>query len=93
MSEFHDEEFPLDETLCKDCVYRMSKVISPLDPEDFGITESDLEEMGIDEDGELMIEQHTCLVSNTDMDYLVKECNHHVSVTEGDTFFLNNPYE
>ena len=93
MSDFHDEDFPLDDTLCKDCIYRMSRVITPLDPEDFGISDADLEEMGLDEDEELMVEQHTCLISNTDMDYLVRECSHYRSNMEGNAFFLNNPYE
>ena len=69
------ESFPLSETLCKDCAHRQSKTIIPIDPEMYGLDDETLYTMGIGEDDEIIIEQHTCLISNQDMDYIVLECN------------------
>ena len=79
MAEIHTygDMFPIDETLCKDCTHRMSIVMVPLDPELYGVLAEELED-----DDELMVEQHTCLVSGQDMDYIVTYCNHFESTCE-----------
>ena len=92
MAEIYNSNFPIDETICKDCVFRMSKLITPVDLESFGLNEEDLEDIDIEDGEDLLIEQHTCLISHSDMDYIVKSCNHFKSTTN-DSFFINNPYE
>jgi hypothetical protein len=64
-------EFPLEQTLCKDCVHRLSKIIIPINYEDFGIDIDEIE----DPDDELEITQHTCLKTGQDMDYIVVTCS------------------
>ena len=91
MVDFISTNFPLDETICKHCAFRMSKVITPVDPEAFGLTEEDLEELNLAEDEDIDVEQHTCLISHQDMDYIVKDCNHFKDVDE-QSFFIHNPY-
>ena len=91
MAEIYSDNFPMDETLCKDCAFRMSRIISPVDPEDF-MSEEELEELGVQEGEPLYIERHTCLIDHSDMDYIVKDCSHYKNMTE-QAFFINNPYE
>lgn len=78
----YGDEFPLDEALCRNCAFRMSIVVEPLDPETFGIDEDMLLDMNLDEDEGLIVEQHICLVSQQEMDYIVKSCNHFKSCAE-----------
>lgn len=93
MTEIFSNDFPMDETICRDCVFRMSKIISPVDLESFGLDPKDLETLDL-EDGELLIvEQHTCMITNQDMDYVVKDCSHFKPMTNETPFFINNPYE
>ena len=92
MTQIHDEDFPLDETICKNCIYRMSKLITPIDPEEFGLSEEYLDQLDLEDDESIAIEQHTCLINYQDMDYIVMECNHFRSI-ESESFFRNNPYE
>jgi hypothetical protein len=93
MAEIFSNDFPMDETLCRDCAYRMSKVISPVNPEAFGFDPEDLEELDLEDGEELIVEQHTCLINHQDMDYIVKDCSHFKNMTESTPFFINNPYE
>lgn len=72
MYEIHADEFPLDQTICKDCRHRMSKLIIPLDPESYGIN---LEDFDLEEDETISIETHCCRVTGYDMDYIVLSCN------------------
>lgn len=82
--------FPLDETICKGCIHRLSRIIVPLDAEDFFI-EEDLDKMGLDDGESIVVEQHSCLKINQDLNYLVQECNHFSSNPEYG-FFKSNPY-
>ena len=68
--------FPMNETICGSCSYRMSRLVVPLELEDFGISEEDLKDIDLADDDEIIVEQHTCLVIQEDMDYLVRECTH-----------------
>jgi hypothetical protein len=92
MSEIYSDNFPLEETICRNCVYRVSRLITPIDPESFGLTEEDVEEMDIPEGHDIMVEQHTCMILQSDMDYIVKDCNHFKDANGG-SFFISNPYE
>ncbi len=87
----HDDLFPIDETICRVCVYRMSRLIVPLELDDFGISEEDLKDIELNDDDEVMVEQHTCLVIQEDMDYLVRECTHFKDKREV-SLFTSNPY-
>jgi len=89
---YYGEVFPIEETICKDCIYRMSRMIIPLDPESFGIDEEDLEDMGLKEDEDIIMEQHTCLITGQDMDFLVKACTKYNSIETEISLFKNNPY-
>lgn len=82
--------FPLDETICKECIHRLSRIIVPLDLDDFFI-EEDLNKMGLDDGESVAVEQHACLKTNQDLNYLVQECNHFSNNTKSE-FFKNNPY-
>jgi hypothetical protein len=93
MSEIYSDGFPMEESLCKNCVFRFSIVLTPLDPESFGLTEEDITIMGVSEDEDINIERHTCLISNTDMDYLVKRCSHFKEAGVDCSFFSTNPYK
>ena len=84
--------FPLDETICKYCSYRMSILVIPLELEDFGLSDEDLNSIGVDDDDEVMLEQHTCLVIQEDMDYLVKDCTQFKDNREV-SLFSTNPYQ
>jgi hypothetical protein len=83
--------FPIDDTICKDCSYRMSRLVAPLDIEDYGISEDIMKDMDLSDNDEVMLEQHTCLVIQEDMDYLVRECTHFKDKREV-SLFSSNPY-
>jgi len=68
----------------------MSKLVVPIDLETFGIEE---DEYDLEEDEELQVEIHTCLVLNQDMDFVVRECSHFSPIENGNVFFTSNPYE
>ena len=66
------KEFPIEESLCFDCKHLVSRVLVPIDPESMGI---DREDFDLDDDEELVIEQHTCTALMQDMDSIVLECS------------------
>jgi hypothetical protein len=72
MYEIHADEFPLEQTLCKDCIHRISKIIIPLDHENYGIK---LEDYDLSDNETISIEIHSCNVTGEDMDHLVLACN------------------
>lgn len=92
MAEIYSDNFPLNETICKDCAFRLSRLVSPIDPASFGISEEDLIAMDISENEEINIEAHTCLIANSDMDYIVKDCSHFRKIGQGN-ILINNPFE
>lgn len=79
--EIYDEPFPLDETMCKDCAHRLSRILVPIDFDALGI---DPEQYGFNEDSneEFTMEQHICLVSNEDLETIVLKCTHYKSKNE-----------
>lgn len=94
MSEFYgySEDFPMDETLCRNCVFMMSRTIIPIDLEAFGLDENTINKI-LDEkadDDVVQIEQHTCLVNQQDMDFVVLECSHFK--TRESTLLRNLPF-
>jgi hypothetical protein len=83
----HTESFfPIDETLCKDCIFRVSRAFIPLDYESYGL---DINDFDLEEGEPLEIEQHVCLITMQDMDYVVKECNK-FSAGDEDSLLHNN---
>lgn len=80
--------FPMDHTLCRDCINRMSRELNPIDLDDFDLSEDDIED--IDNGEELVIEEHTCLVLNQDMFYLVKSCTHFKNKKDVSLFSTNS---
>ena len=89
MSNDTKYEFCLEETLCNECVNRFSKLIVPLDYEDWGV---DLDDFDLEEDEEVIVEHHMCLVTGEDLDGIVKDCNKFIRINEK-TFFKENPYQ
>lgn len=82
---------------CKDCKHLVSRIIIPLDYEDFGISVEDLQaELDADdydeENEQIAIVHNTCSILNMDLGHIVVECNKHIK-TEQVTFFENNPYK
>lgn len=69
------KEFPMNESLCYKCINRMTVRFSPIDLEAFGLDDRTLDSLDVAEGEDVIIEQHTCLVNNQDMDYIVYKCN------------------
>lgn len=82
--------FPMDETLCRDCSHRFSRIIQPLDYESWGIDPDVIDDIDPNED--ILVEQHTCLITQQDLDGMVRECNRFSDIRE-QTFFADNPYK
>lgn len=91
MEEIYSDNFPMNETICKDCAFRMSRVITPIDPEDFGLTEEDMDEIALEVGECILIERHTCMIDQSDMDYIVRDCNHFRDMKAG-SLILNDIY-
>jgi len=70
----------------------MSRLISPINLSDFGLDADVIAEMNLDENEEVMVEQHTCLKLKQDMDYLVIDCNFYKD-TSVSSIFVGNPYK
>jgi hypothetical protein len=88
----YSEEFPMEETLCKNCIFKMSRLIVPIDLETFGLEDNVVNELlSESEDETVQIEQHTCLVNQQDMDFVVVECSHFKEKTDL-SLFKNNPF-
>lgn len=85
-----DTEFPIDSSICKNCVHRFSRFLIPLDYESYGITIEEFEDL--DDDEEVIIEQHICLISQQDLDGVVKDCNKYRSDKDV-PFFSSNPFD
>ena len=68
-----DPEDMLRTSKCFTCQHRMSRVVEPITQEDI---EYYLELLGINEedDVELYMEQHTCLITNEVIDGIIREC-------------------
>ena len=85
----YGDMFPIEETLCNTCKYRLSRTLIPLDLENFNLDEAALKELGLEEDSDIAVEQHTCLIIGEDMDYLVATCNKY-EPTEDSTLFKHD---
>ena len=81
--------FPLEGNLCSDCINRFYRSMIPIDYEVYGIN---LDELEIDDDEELVLEQHTCLITNEDIDGVTKSCNHYKPRKETD-FLISNKFQ
>ena len=88
MSE--DTEFPIEQSICKDCVHRFSRFLIPLDYNSYGISLEEFEDL--DDGEELIVEQHICLISQQDLDGVVRDCNKYRSEVDI-AFFSKNPFD
>ena len=79
--------FPMEDSLCKDCKFRMSRVLLPLDLEEFGLTEEELENIGVNEDDKVVVENHCCMALQEEMSYVVYECNQYKCNKPNKLFF------
>jgi hypothetical protein len=84
------DPFPMEDTLCKNCEHRFSRVLLPIDYEMYDI---DLDEFDLDDDEDLLIEQHICLASNQDLEGIVTECNKFKEAGTSRSLFTRNPFE
>lgn len=66
------KEFPIEESLCFTCKYLVSRVLVPIDPESMGIDRDDFD---LEDDEDIVVEQHTCTALMQDMDFIVLECS------------------
>lgn len=78
----------LDGSKCIDCIYMISRLIVPIDPDDFGFTQEEFAEMS--EDAPVLVEQFTCAILNMDIVYHVVECNKHTKSKDNSLFANNN---
>lgn len=88
MSDFSADTFRIEDTICNTCKHRLTRLIIPLDYEEWGI---DPNELGISDDDSVIIEQHVCLITQQDLDGIVQDCNKYVNIKES-VFFSENPY-
>ena len=75
---------PLDmltESKCYTCKHRLSRVLEPLSPEDkeYYMDVLDIEDVG---EYDLYIEQHKCLMTDEDLDGIIRECNQFTPIME-----------
>ena len=75
---------PLDmlvESRCYTCKYRFSRVVELVTPED---KEYYMEVLGIEDtdDYDLHIEQHRCLMTDEDIDGIIRHCNQYTPTME-----------
>lgn len=101
MTEERDEV--LDNSKCKDCEHLISRIIIPIDFEEFGIDINDLKKEIEEEDGEpfndeeeIAIVHNTCKVLNMDLNHLVVECNKYTpgnSIHSQGFFKSKNPWK
>ena len=87
----------IENSKCKDCEHLVSRIVIPVDFEEFGITIEELQEELDDDDydennEQIAIVHNTCSVLNMDLGHVVVECNKYVK-TDSITFFKNNPYK
>lgn len=85
--EFYDG-FPMEKALCNNCIYKFTRIVELIDPEDI---EDVLEALDIDDGRDVVIERHVCLVNYQDIDSIVIECSH-FKEHEEIPFFHNNPF-
>ena len=71
----------LEGSLCASCIHRVSRLIEPMTEEFIDYV---LDKMGVDsveDDVELLVEQHMCLITGDELDGIVHNCNKYVSST------------
>jgi len=74
------KEFPIEESLCFTCKHLVSRVLVPIDPEAMGLDRDDFD---LEDDEELVVEQHTCTALMQDMDFIVLECTKYEDAEKG----------
>jgi len=68
----------LEDSICRNCANRISRIYVPFDFENLGFTEEELEEiirMAEEDNIPTIIEEHVCSVLHDQLDYLVVQCN------------------
>jgi hypothetical protein len=64
----------LQNSKCRNCVHRLTRVIEPITAEDIEYYCS-LVDMEMDDDYDLFIEQHKCLLTGEDLDGIIVDCS------------------
>jgi len=87
----------LENSKCKDCEHLVSRIVIPMDFEEFGISieelQEELDDESYDENKEqIAIVHNTCSILNMDLSHVVVECNKYVK-TDNITLFKTNPYK
>lgn len=59
---------------CWDCVYRLTRLVEPVTQDDleFYLSMVDIDQ---NDDYDLIVEQHRCLLTDEDLDGVIRECN------------------
>lgn len=81
--------FPMEKTICKNCVYRFSRTIGPIDPETYDIPLDNLPD--VEEGDQILLEQHLCLLLQEDLDAVVVNCSKFLDRRDK-SIFIDNPY-
>jgi len=90
MFDYDTNTFSLNNTICKNCSHRFSRLVEIPDYESLEIDPEIVENL---EDNEaILIEQHICLVTQQDLDGVVMRCNHYNDIN-AKSLFIRNPYE
>lgn len=61
----------IENSLCKECVHRISREIKPLE----SAIEFWEESLGIEITSETILETHCCIILNMDLDHIVLKCS------------------
>jgi len=69
----------LGNSICRSCVYRMSRIIAPFNFDYYDFSDEELEEIEdlVDQGMDTLIEEHMCLLLKEMLDCKVYACNFH----------------
>ncbi len=75
----------MDKSICKDCKYRVSRIISPE-----GLDLVDAEGEPLDVSDNIEVYSEICSLLSVDLDHLVLECTAYTSKYNSANFFFKN---
>ena len=87
----------IENSKCKECEHVVSRIVIPMDYEEFGISleelQGELDAEDYDENNDrIAVVHNTCSILNMDLNHIVVECNKYLK-TNNITFLKNNPYK
>lgn len=75
----------LGNSICRTCVYRMSRIIEPFNFDYYDFSDDEIEEIErlSDQGMDTLIEEHMCLLLKETLDCIVGACNFHKDSSKG----------